>query len=110
MRARNRRIDELSSTLSVGFGVRGLIDGSWGFAGSSFGQEDEIRRVVSLAAETPRANRLIQAVPIVLEQVPAYQDDWRMPMKVDPFTISTQEKTSKLAIDGLKSGADFGVR
>src|ERR1700687_4439224 len=110
IRARERRLDDNNSTLSVGFGVRVLVDGSWGFAGSELVDEDEIRRMVALAMENARASRLIQATPIVLEDVPAYHDDWRMPMKVDPFTISMQEKAAKLlAINevALKAGADY---
>jgi TldD protein len=110
IRARERRLDDNNSTLSVGFGVRVLVDGSWGFAGSELVGEDEIRRIVALALENAGASRLIQATPIVLEDVPAYHDDWRMPMTVDPFTISAQEKAAKLlAINevALKAGADY---
>jgi TldD protein len=63
--------------------VRVLVDGSWGFAGSELANEVEIRRIVSLALENARATRLIQTTPIVLEDVPAYRDDWHMPMKID---------------------------
>ncbi len=110
IRARERRLDEITSTHSVGFGVRVLVDGSWGFAGSELIADDEIKRIVALALENARASRLIQATPIVLEAVAAYQQDWRMSMKVDPFTISTHEKASKLlAINevALKAGADY---
>jgi TldD protein len=110
LRARERRLDEINSTLLVGFGVRVLVDGSWGFAGSELIEEDEIRRMVALAMENAAASRLIQATPIVLEDIQTYQDDWRMPMKVDPFTISTEQKTSKLlAINeaALQAGADY---
>src|SRR6266568_292147 len=109
-RARERRLEEFNSTLSVGFGARVLIDGSWGFAASELVEEDEIKRVVALAVENAKACRLIQAEPIVLEDVPAYHEDWRMPMKVDPITVSGHEKSSKLiAINeaALKAGADY---
>src|SRR5215470_6627136 len=32
LRARDRRLDDLTSGVSVGVGVRVLLDGSWGFA------------------------------------------------------------------------------
>ena len=75
-RARERRLEELTSAVSVGFGVRVLVDGSWGFAASELAEEAEIRRIVALAAENARASRLIQASPIMLEEVPAYHQDW----------------------------------
>src|ERR1043166_1887119 len=40
IRARERRLDEFDATVAVGFGVRVLIDGSWGFAGSEVITED----------------------------------------------------------------------
>src|SRR5262245_1571090 len=51
LRARDRRLENLNANLSVGCGVRVLIDGSWGFAGSELIEEAEIRRVVGLAVE-----------------------------------------------------------
>src|SRR5437870_5808113 len=94
LRARERRLDELNSSHSVGVGVRLLLDGSWGFAGSELIDEDEVRRTVARAVENARASRLIQASPIVLESVAAHHDDWRMPMQVDPFAISTHDKAA----------------
>jgi TldD protein len=110
LRARERRLEDLNSTHSVGFGVRVLVEGSWGFAGSDLLQEEEIVRSVALAVEIARASRLIQATPIVLESIPAYRDEWRTPMQVDPFAISVHDKAAKLiAINeaALKAGADY---
>src|SRR5439155_25974505 len=104
------RVEQFDVNHSVGFGVRVLRDGSWGFAASELIVEDEIRRVVALALDNARASRLIQATPIVIEAVPAYRQDWRMPMQTEPVAISVQDKTSKLlAINEIatKAGADF---
>jgi TldD protein len=109
IRARERRLDEFEATLTVGFGLRVLIDGSWGFAGSEVITEDEIRRAVALAVDNAKAARLIQSSPIVLEEVPAYQEDWVMPMGRDPFAVSASDKATQLiAINeaALKAGAD----
>jgi TldD protein len=109
-RARERRLEELASAVAVGFGVRVLVDGSWGFAASELAEEAEIRRIVALAAENARASRLIQASPVVLEEVPAYHQDWHMPMRIDPFAVPAHEKGSRLlAINeaALKAGADY---
>src|SRR5262245_40082095 len=110
LRARDRRLEDLTSDLTVGFGVRVLLDGSWGFAGSQRIEEAEIRRVVGLAVENAKAARLIQAVPITLENVPAYREDWRTPVRIDPFSISTDVKAAKLlAINetALTAGASY---
>jgi TldD protein len=110
IRAREQRLEEFDATLTVGFGVRVLIDGSWGFAGSEVITEDEIKRAVALAADNAKAARQIQASPIVLEEVPAYQEDWVMPMGRDPFAVSAADKAAKLiAINeaALKAGSDY---
>ncbi len=108
--AREERLEGFSSIFRLGFGVRVLLDGSWGFAGSTLLSDAEAARIVSLAIENAKAARLIQATPIVIEEVPAYQEDWTMPMRVDPFTISVEEKSRKLlAINAAaqKAGADY---
>ena len=108
--ARELRVDRSDLSLSVGFGARVLLDGSWGFAGSDVVEPDAVRRAVALAVENARASRLIQATPIVLEPVAAYQADWPMPMTTDPFTVPAQVKADKLlAINAaaLKAGANF---
>ena len=110
IRARERRPEAFEATLTVGFGVRVLVDGSWGFAGSEVINEDEIRRAVALAVDNAKAARLIQASPIVLEEVPAYQEDWVMPMGRDPFAVSASDKAAKLiAVNeaALKAGSDY---
>ena len=108
--ARERRLERFNSTISAGFGIRVLLDGSWGFASSQTIEEKEIERVVGLAIENAEANRMIQTVPILLEDLPAYQEDWVMPMRIDPFTIPADEKASRLlAINdaALQAGADY---
>jgi len=110
LRARDRRLEDLTSDLTVGFGVRVLLNGSWGFAGSERVEEAEIRRIVGLAVENAKAARLIQAVPITLENVPAYRENWRTPVRIDPFSISTDVKAAKLlAINetALTAGASY---
>jgi TldD protein len=110
LRARDRRLEDLTSNLTVGFGVRILLDGSWGFAGSDLVEESEIRRVVGLATDNAKAARLIQAIPVEIENVPAYREDWRTPVKIDPFSIATDVKASRLlAINeaALTAGANY---
>ena len=110
IRARERRIEKFDAGVMVGLGVRVLIDGSWGFAGSETAAEDEMQSAVALAADNAKAARLIQARPVELEDVPAYQEEWVMPLGRDPFAVSAAEKAAKLgAINeaALRAGADY---
>jgi TldD protein len=108
--AREERLERFNATSSLGFGLRVLLNGSWGFAASRSLDLDEFERVVGLAIGNAEASRPMQTRPIVLEDIPAYRAEWIMPMKIDPFTISADEKASKvLAINAtaLQAGADF---
>ena len=108
--AREEKLQKYSSTYSTGLGVRVLLDGSWGFAGSKMASEADARRAVEQAIENARAARLLQTKPIILEEIPAYQDDWAMKVKVDPFAVPVEEKAAKLLginAAALKAGADY---
>ncbi|MGO8780392.1 MAG: TldD/PmbA family protein [Rhodomicrobium sp.] len=108
--ARENKLQHFNSTFSEGFGVRVLLDGSWGFAASRALSEAEVSRAVAQAAENARAARLLQTRPIVLEDIPAYQDEWIMPVAKDPFAVPVEEKAAKLLginAAALKAGADF---
>lgn len=108
--AREDKLQHFQSSLNLGFGVRVLLNGSWGFAASPFVTEAEIARIVALAITNAEAAKLIQKIPVVIEDIPGYQEDWVMPMKIDPFAVPVEEKAAKLlAINGaaLKAGADY---
>jgi TldD protein len=90
--------------------VRVLRNGSWGFAGSNTVTEAEIPRMVALAVENAQANARLQDRAIVIEALPAFQEDWSMPVAADPFAVSTDTKaTHLLAVNAaaMKNGADF---
>ncbi len=58
---REDRLEHLNSAYALGFGVRVLVNGSWGFAASETPGEDEVKQVVALAIENAEASSLIQA-------------------------------------------------
>jgi TldD protein len=108
--AREEKLQRFSSTYSAGLGVRVLLDGSWGFGATKIVTEAEASKAVSQAIENARAAKLFQTTPIVLEDIPAYQDTWVMPVKVDPFAAPVEEKAAKLLginAAALRAGADY---
>ena len=68
--AREEKLQKFSSTYSTGLGVRVLLNGSWGFAGSKITSEAEASRAVAQAVENARAARLLQTKPINLGRDP----------------------------------------
>ena len=72
--------------------------------------EEKVDELTRYAIDMARANHPLQKERIEIESVPAYQDDWVMPMKRDPFTVPIEEKVQKLlAINAAaeKAGAAF---
>jgi len=110
IRSREERIESVSESTDSGFGVRVLWEGTWGFASSSRVNAKQIADVTKAAVEMARANRKLRLKPVEIETLPAHDTEWIMPMKTDPFTVSLDQKTSKLlAINeaALKAGANF---
>ena len=57
---RNRNVEALSSDESLGFGVRVIVDGYWGFAGSHKMTLDEADAVADRAIRVARASARVR--------------------------------------------------
>jgi TldD protein len=108
--ARDDRLEHFDERSTRGFGLRVLLDGCWGFYGARRLDPASIREGVARALENARAVRPIQSQPIALEQLPAHEAEWIMPMAVDPFAVPTREKSDLLlaiCAAARDNGADF---
>ncbi len=108
--ARDARLENFDARAADGFGVRVLLDGCWGFYGAQRLDGQSVVAGVQRALDNARAVRPIQAQPIALERLPAHQDEWIMPMEVDPFGVSTRDKADLLlaiCASAREHGADF---
>jgi TldD protein len=106
--AREDKLKAVNSAIETGVGVRVLINGSWGFAGSN--TVSEIDRLVDAAIENAHAAARIQKTPIVIEDLPTCHADWAMQVGVDPFFVATDVKAVHLlAVNdaAMKAGADY---
>lgn len=108
---REKRVQNISNDESFGFGVRVLVDGTWGFAASNAVTKDEVARITGEAVNIARANKFIQKEPVQLAPVASYQDVWKSPVKTNPFEIPISEKVElllRLNEEALKvKGASF---
>lgn len=93
---REDRVLNISDSESYGFGIRVLVDGTWGFASSSNVTKDEIAKVAAMAVAVAQANKKLQKVPVQLAPVSAYTDTWKTPMKKNPFDVPIKEKVDFL--------------
>ncbi|MDQ2854430.1 MAG: TldD/PmbA family protein [Chloroflexota bacterium] len=106
---KNGDLAEASSDRSAGFGVRVLVDGAWGFAGSSRLEREEVERVTRDAVAIARASGLAAREPIVLDDSPPANGTYSTPFREDPFTVSLDEKLRLLFETDAVMGKVAGI-
>jgi len=97
-------VDALGDSETIGFGVRVLVSNSWGFASSADVTSEEIDRVTALAVEIARASALVPGKPVDLGPPVRSTGTYVTPIRIDPFSVSIEEKV------GLLLNADAIVR
>ncbi|MGH2749981.1 MAG: TldD/PmbA family protein [Actinomycetota bacterium] len=94
--ARGHTVEGLDRSESLGFGVRVLAGGAWGYAASATMTAHEASRIALVAVEVARASATAQSRPIELAGEPAHRGRWSTPLQRDPFAVSLEEKLSLL--------------
>ncbi|OGR53420.1 MAG: peptidase C69 [Elusimicrobia bacterium GWA2_62_23] len=93
---KNGEIAGLTDQVSMGYGVRVLYKGAWGFASGSVMTERGVAETARKAVAIAKASRLLMAGRVRLAPEPAYQDIWQTPFLKDPFAVPTQQKLDLL--------------
>jgi TldD protein len=108
---RERQITGLSDNETMGFGVRVLADGSWGFAASATLAGEEVERIAQRAVAQARANARARPRPVELAPAVVHPSvEWRSPVEIDPFTVSIEDKVAHLLEANAAALAVDGVR
>jgi TldD protein len=108
---RERQITGLSDNETMGFGVRVLAGGSWGFAASATLSSEEVVRIAQRAVAQARANARARPRPVELAPAVVHPSaEWRSPVEIDPFTISIEDKVAHLLEANAAALAVSGVR
>jgi TldD protein len=81
---------------SAGFGVRVIHSGVWGFASSPFVTEDEIKKITAQAADVAKASAVSRRFEVRLAPTETYVDYWAVPVKINPDTVSLDDKIAFL--------------
>lgn len=89
---------------SLGFGLRVVAHGAWGFAASHVVTPAEVDRVAALAVEIAKASATTKLADVRLAPAPPARGTYRTPVKKDPFAMSFDERV------GLLLAADAGMR
>lgn len=87
-----------SYTVQLGFGVRALVNGYWGYAGMDGPMTTDLAAQAGSDA-AGQANAAAAGKPRVVElaSAPVVQGTWTMPVEIDPFTVSYEEKYDTMA-------------
>jgi TldD protein len=93
---RNGDVRDASDARSFGYGVRALVDGSWGFYGSDRFTDADFDRVAVAATAIARSGAKVvdrvRAVPPT-GRITAH---WETPMHIDPASVSLGDRAAHL--------------
>jgi TldD protein len=89
---REQQVQTVARNQSFGFGIRVLLDGTWGFAASPFVTPQDARRVTESAIEIARANSRFQRKRVTLAPVEAVKSSWRTAIRKDPREVPLDDK------------------
>lgn len=93
---RTGRVEELTRDSSYGFGVRVLVEGSWGFSSSPQVSHENGDSVVKEAISIARASSMVQRHKTTLAPVDVYEGSFASECDIDPFDVPLEEKIGVL--------------
>ncbi|BCK55481.1 hypothetical protein NWFMUON74_32530 [Nocardia wallacei] len=110
IRLRDGRVEAVGNSTDLGFAVRVVVDGTWGFAShadlSPATAAEVARRAVTVATTLRALNR--ERVELAPE--PVYRDaTWVSSYEIDPFAVPTPEKVALLQDYSERLAAADGV-
>lgn len=93
---KNGNVEVMTIGRDEGFGVRVLADGAWGFASSSRIEPAEVDRIAAQAVRIARASATVKKADVNLGPPLNIQATYQTPVRVDPFSISPEQKVALL--------------
>ncbi|MDK9700605.1 MAG: TldD/PmbA family protein [bacterium] len=93
---KNGNVGDLDIGEDIGFGVRVLADGAWGFACSPNVTATEIDKVAAEAVRIAKASARLKKGDVQLVSEPTVDERWQTPIAEDPFSVSLEDKLELL--------------
>ncbi len=93
---KNGKVGNLNIGEDIGFGVRVIVNGSWGFGSSPDLSPDNIDRVAGSAVQVAKASAKLKAEDVRLAAEPTVNETWQTPIVEDPFLVPMSEKLAML--------------
>src|SRR5437667_78464 len=97
---KNGKAGDVSSSTSLGVGVRVLDKGCWGFAATDDLTPEGLDAAAALAVEIARSAALTKKHDVMLAPEDPHVADWISPCRIDPFSTTVDQNLALLlAID-----------
>lgn len=93
---KNGKIGNASDSRSLGFNVRVIVDGAWGFASSADLERASVEATAAHAVEIAKASAKVKQSDVSLAPENPVTAEWTTPHQVDPFTISVEQNLALL--------------
>ena len=109
MAVRNGHVDSVTGSEEMGFSVRAVADGAWGFAASPQLTLAEADRIGAAAVEIARASALVKRADVRLAPSTAARATYRTPIEIDPFEVPLDARLDLLlrADAAMRKAADL---
>lgn len=88
----NYNVENLSSHIDEGYGIRVLYNGAWGFACGSIFETKAIEKNIKLAIEIARASSAINKEKTAFPSCPAIHARYASSYELNPFEVSQETK------------------
>lgn len=86
----------IEKTNSLGFGIRVIADGAWGYASSPDLDEDNLKKTAELSVKIAKASARLKEKDLTLVPLNKTVDSYKTPVEIDPFSIPLKEKLDYL--------------
>jgi TldD protein len=108
IRLRDGRVEAITNATDLGFAVRVIVDGTWGFASHAALSTDVAAEVARRAVTVASTLRALNRERVELADEPRYDNaQWVSAYDLDPFAVPTTDKVALLQdYSGRLSGAD----
>lgn len=93
---KNEIVESLVDQTEEGIGIRVIVNGSWGFAGTSILERDRIVETARRALQIARASSLAKKSDVILSPAPKIITTWSNKIKINPFDVPLDKKVSLL--------------
>lgn len=108
---RQDRVTGIRDDRTFGFGIRVLVDGTWGFRASPDLSREACLAVAQAAVAQARDNARAAKGTVTLAPVDAYPNgEWQTPVKEDPFNVAVEDKVGLLLDANQAALAVSGAR